>query len=195
MSIFFQGICGIPAFFNTIIPSIFSHFFHFITAYLKGLNEAIKHLKNPKSIELHLDFFYEICKLSKILSKCFNIILLTSIASQFFSTLNILYVIFISLKGEIDVEWDHFICAILWLFFNFYFVLTYLNRIQNIQNEFMELFTNSSKHHIKFQIIFIQENMKFTAGKLFEIDYTFMSMFFSSIVSYLIVIIQFHLQI
>lgn len=180
--------------FNIVVAAVFSEFFLFIREFLIGLNKSIQiSSDNRNLVEFHLQIFYEICKILKILSKHFKIILLTSMTAQFFVTLNMLYSIFIVLIGDIKIDNFFLFCSFAWVFFNFYLIQRNLRRIKNIENEFTKLFI-STKSYLTFQIIYVQENMKFTAGELFDIDYSVMTMFFSSIVSYLIVIIQFHLQ-
>lgn len=176
------------------MPQIFLRFFWYIEDFLRAIREN----SSFTDINQQISLVYNVIELVKMCKNCFSIVILSLIASNFFSILRVFYGIFLIFTGEISVDFHSTLCACYWSIFQFYFVFSYLRSIGAIENEFKQfLFSRDEDktHKNDLRSLFIQQDLSFTAGDLFTVDYSLMTMFVSSIVSYLIVVIQFHLQV
>lgn len=181
--------------------------FLFITGkYYSQTNELLRKVLaetiSPEKLDTVLNLFYQLNDISKTIAACYGPFLLASIIAQFGIALNLSYNLFLILNGLIQFETFTFVSTILWIILQFVIVMACIVQSDKIHQEIcrsLKMLTKfdslRSKQLELLQIILIQGRPEFTAGKLFPINYGLMTMFFTSIVSYLIVIIQFHLQI
>lgn len=137
-------------------------------------------------------------------------------------TLNLCYNLFLTTNGLINESTYLALSSTFWILLQFLSLLICIMSCENRLNEVV--FTTKliwRFHPLKFdkldsvrtaimkckdliyflspqlqllQLMLVQGRPVFTAGKLFPVNYKLMTMFFTSTISYLIVIIQFHLQ-
>lgn len=166
------------------------------------------------------NMFYELNEILRLLSTCFGAFLLASIAIQFIISIQLVYNLFLTFNGLIEFSITTLIPTFAWLFIQFSVLMTFITGCEKVsceqscfsstlcqstvadkesfknvrKNIFPEKFLRFLFQLTLLQLLMVQTKPEFKAGKLFPINYQLTTMFFSAIISYLIVIIQFHLQ-
>lgn len=165
--------------------------------------------------------FYELNEILRLLSTCFGAFLLASIAVQFITSIQLFYNLFLTFNGLIEFSIiTTLIPMFAWLLIQFSVLMTFITGCEKVSCEiscfsstlchsmiadkesfknvrkifFSKKFLRNIFQLILLQLLMIQTKTEFNAGKLFPINYQLMTLFFSAIISYLIVIVQFHLQ-
>lgn len=190
-----QGLCYLSMFYNVFIAQALSIFLLYIEEFLKVIRLSKDEIYDKPQL---YRLIHHIIVLIKMCRKYVSVVLLSLIAVNFFASLRIFYGVFLIAIGEISAEVHFTISACFWSVFQFYFIASYLKSINTIEQEFRRIMFDrehegTSKNDLR--IFFIQQDVTFTAGNLFNVDNSLMTMFVSSIVSYFIVVIQFHLQV
>lgn len=168
--------------------------------------------------------YNELNEASRLLSSSFESFLLASLSAQFMITLNLFFNLFLYIGGYIYLSTYYIIATLFWLVLQFSLVTGFVTGCERIRKEITRFhrilwhFNPSKISHYKkvlrvciykcqsienvivvfkvdfLQLLLIQGHFEFHAGKLFLINYGLMTMFFAALISYLIVIIQFHMQ-
>lgn len=214
----------IPLTYSFVPAFLFINFLALIGRYCTAMKKLIdtswkNGMMNEKFDGLN-NMVHELNEILRLLSKCFGAFLLASIAAQFITSIHLFYYLFLTFNGLIEFSITTLIPSVAWLFIQFSVLMTFITGCEKVSCELScfsstlchstiaekESFRNvrkmfSFKKFLKtlfqvtlLQLLMIQAKPEFNGGKLFPINYQLMTMFFSAIISYLIVIVQFHLQ-
>lgn len=202
------GICIVPIIFNFI--NIF-HFLNLIFLTKKFYQEVHRFMKTAiKKRRLHLligsisDLYCNLTEISRKLSTNFERFLLISISCIFIMAIIFMYTIFVFIIGTLRLNTFQFLSVMSWTCLQLLLVFAYVQGCEGFKKEifrstrilwhFDPRKIGTLKVLILFQLQHIQSIPEFSAGKLFNVDYKLIMMFLGATVSYLIIVIQFHLQ-
>lgn len=139
------------------------------------------------------------------LNLCYNLFLTTTglinastylaFSSTFWILLQFLSLLICIMSCENRMNEVVFTTKLIWRFYPLKFdkLDSVRTTIMNCKDLIFTSFRSIHQLHL-LQLMLVQGKPEFTAGKLFPVNYKLMTMFFASTISYLIVIIQFHLQ-